>query len=86
MFKGWPKNGIGPDLWGIIRKPVASVAGFTYSDAMKKLGGRWSKERLDWFLSDPQKAVPGTKMTVPGIKDRKKRQAIIEYLDKRNRL
>lgn len=74
-------NGIGPDLWRIVGQSVASVDGYEYSDAMKEVGGRWSKERLDWFLRDPEKAVPGTKMAIPGIDDSKRRQEIIEYLE-----
>lgn len=82
LNKGWPKNGVGPDLWDIVGSPVASVQGFQYSQSMKNFGGRWSRERLDEFLRDPQKMVPGTNMEMAGIEDRDKRSAIIEYLAK----
>jgi len=80
LNKGFAANGIGPDLWGIVGSPVASVEGFQYSQSMKNFGGRWSRERLDIFLRDPQKVVPGTKMTVVGIEDKDKRHTIIKFL------
>lgn len=82
MNRGWPQNGVGPDLFGMIGKQVATVGDYHYSDSLKALGGRWSKERLDWFLSDPEHAIPGTKMSIPGISDAEERQAIINYIEK----
>lgn len=80
--KGWVANGIGPDLYGIVGAEVAKVPDYSYSQAMQQFGGRWSKERLDWFLRDPQASVPGTAMVFPGVKDDAKRKAIISYLEK----
>jgi cytochrome c len=31
---------LGPNLWGIIDRPVASVDGYAYSDALKEYGGK----------------------------------------------
>ncbi|MGD9867851.1 MAG: cytochrome c family protein [Hyphomicrobiales bacterium] len=61
-------NKVGPNLYGIIGRAVASHEGFAYSDAMKKHGGNWDYENLSHFLANPKKAVPGTKMAFAGLK------------------
>lgn len=71
---------IGPNLKGILNNAVASRAGYDYSRALRRAGGRWTEDRLHRFLSDPQADVPGTSMTTEGIRDTAKRQAIIEYI------
>ncbi len=47
---------------------------------MKASGLKWDDATLDAYLADPQKIVPGTKMSFGGIKDAAKRKAVIEYL------
>ena len=44
--KGGPAK-VGPPLWGVVGRPVASVAGFAYSDALKAVGGDWTYEKLN---------------------------------------
>jgi cytochrome c2 len=71
----------GPDLAGIVGSKVASAPGFgAYSPALKGLRGKWTKERLDEFLSNPQAMASGTTMTFQGVKDPAQRAAIIKYL------
>ena len=71
----------GPDLAGIVGSPVASAPGFgAYTSGMKGLQGKWTKERLDTFLTSPQTVVPGTAMTFRGVSDPAQRAAIINYL------
>jgi len=72
---------LGPNLWDIINRPVASVDGFEYSDALKAFGGNWELERLDEFLADPAGAVPGTRMAVGGVTDGADRADLIAYLN-----
>jgi len=71
---------IGPSLKHIVGREVASLAGFPYSTALKTFGGRWTKQRLENFLADPQAVVPGTSMHFPGISDSASRQQLIDYL------
>lgn len=59
--KGGP-NKTGPNLWGVVGRPVASHEGFQYTPALKAFGGKWTYERLDQFLADSQTLVPGTGM------------------------
>ncbi|HXI86876.1 MAG TPA: c-type cytochrome, partial [Parvularculaceae bacterium] len=60
--KGGP-NQTGPNLWGVVGRPVGSHPGFAYTGALKAFGGDWTYERLDKFLADSQTLVPGTAMT-----------------------
>ncbi|MGH8174886.1 MAG: PQQ-dependent sugar dehydrogenase [Steroidobacter sp.] len=72
---------IGPDLYRIVDRPIASAPEFdNYSAALKAMGGDWTKERLDAFLRDPQAAAPGTTMAFAGVKDDVERAALIEHL------
>jgi cytochrome c len=74
-------SGIGPNLWGTVGKTVASVPGFAYSDPLKALGGAWSFDKLDPWLANPKKMVPGTKMTFAGLSSAEDRANLIVYLN-----
>src|SRR5262245_51170546 len=63
------RNLVGPNLWGVVGRKVASASGFAYSDAMKSHGGDWSWEQLAKYLHKPAEAVPGNKMLFPGVED-----------------
>lgn len=74
-------NRNGPELLNLIGRPAGSVQDFRYySEALKTSGIVWSKERLDEFLADPGKLVPGTAMTIVNIKDPEDRREIIEFI------
>jgi cytochrome c2 len=73
-------HGIGPDLRHIVYRPVAAAEGYRYSDALRELGGRWTPDRLDQFLSDPGSFAPGTRMSFAGIADADDRRMLIEFL------
>jgi len=75
---------IGPNLWGVVGRPVAKAAGFSYSDGMKEKGektGTWVPNELDIFLTKPENVVPGTRMTFPGLPDQQERADVITYLN-----
>lgn len=72
---------VGPNLWGVINRTVASEEGFRYSEALQEFGGKWELERLDEYLSDPRGTVPGTRMNVPGVTDNTERADLIAYLN-----
>jgi cytochrome c len=74
------KNKIGPSLAGIVGRKPASEAGFSYSDAMKKLDAPWDEKALDTYLTNPRQAVPGTKMIFAGLKEAGDRSDLIAYL------
>ena len=57
---------VGPPLWGVVGRPIASIAGFSYSDALKTMGGDWTYEKLNDWVHKPSAVAPGTKMSYPG--------------------
>lgn len=71
---------IGPNLWGVVDRPVASRAGFAYSAALKRQGGQWTFEDLDHFLSAPARAIPGTKMGFAGLRNPHERANVLAFL------
>ena len=74
------RNGIGPNMHGIVGRAVASVEGYSYSAAMKAKGGVWDEAALDVYLENPRKAVVGTKMSFAGLSNADERKTLIEYL------
>jgi cytochrome c len=71
---------VGPNLYRLFERRAGAETTFAYSPAMKKAGFRWSAPRLDAFLADPQAVVPGTAMTIPGVKDHQTRINLIAFL------
>ena len=78
--KGGPAK-IGPNLWGVVGRPRATMAGFDYSSGMKSMGGTWTVEDLNQFLAKPQAFVSGTKMTFGGLTRPQTRADVIAYLN-----
>lgn len=72
---------IGPNLWGVVGRAVGSAPGFEYSSELKAVGGAWTPEQLDRFLTDPNAFAPGTRMGYTGVADPVERAALIAYLD-----
>lgn len=72
---------VGPDLYGVVGRERASVAGFPYSDAMKADKGKWTIQELNHFLTDPRKAIPGTAMAFAGLSKPTDRANILAYLN-----
>ena len=72
---------IGPPLYGVVGRKVASEPGFNYSSALKAKGGTWSFDALNTWLADPRADVPGTLMTFAGITSEHQRADVIAYLN-----
>ncbi|MDH3667522.1 MAG: cytochrome c family protein [Paracoccaceae bacterium] len=76
-------HGNGPNLWGVVGRPVASAEGFgKYSDALRAIGGDWTPERLDAFLTDPHEDIEGTRMPFVGLDRPRARADLIAYLNR----
>lgn len=75
-------NKVGPNLWGVVGRPIASHEGFGYSAALKEYAsnGAWDYEKLSAFITAPKAAVKGTAMGFAGIKKAEERANLIAYL------
>jgi cytochrome c len=71
---------VGPNLYDVVGRKIASVEGFNYTPAMKAHEGNWTYEQLDALIHNPQAFAPGTMMAFPGVPDVKKRANIIAFL------
>jgi len=71
----------GPTLWGVIGRPVASAPDFEYSDALRRLGGAWDRDRLDRFLAAPQSYAPGAAMSFGGVRSAADRKVVLDFLE-----
>ena len=81
-FQEGGKNKVGPGLYDIVNRPIASVDGFGYSGALKSYaeGKTWTYAELNGFLYKPKAHVKGTSMGFAGIKKTEDRAAMIAYL------
>ena len=75
-------NKVGPTLFDIVDRPVASVPGYDYSKQMRaarKQWQRWDEKHLNLYLTHPRGVLHGVKMffAVPDAKDR---ADVIAYL------
>lgn len=81
--KGGP-NKVGPNLYGVVDRPIASHEGFAYSAAIKDFskGGseKWTFDHLNGFLHAPKKYIAGTAMGFAGLKKDEERANLIAYL------
>ncbi|MEQ8297910.1 MAG: cytochrome c family protein [Nitratireductor sp.] len=77
-------NKVGPNLWDIVNRPIASHEGFSYSGAMQEFAQDgtvvWDYQHLDDFLASPKGLVKGTAMGFAGIKKPDERADLIAYL------
>lgn len=75
-------NGTGPNLWGVVGKPVGKhAAGFAYSPALSGHGGNWDFANLDAWLTRPATFADGTIMSFAGIPSAEDRANLIVWLN-----
>ena len=74
-------NKQGPNLHGLIGRPVGSHAGFSYSSAMKEHGGSWDFELFNHYIENPRAAVPGNVMSFAGLSKAEDRANLAAYLN-----
>jgi cytochrome c len=80
-FAKGDKNGVGPNLFGIVGDHKGEGRGFNFSAAMKAKGGTWSIDDLNQFIASPKGFVPGTAMGFAGIQKDSERADVIAYLN-----
>jgi cytochrome c len=78
-------NKVGPNLYGVVGRPIAHLADFGYSGPMKAFaeGGKqvWDFDHMNHFLLAPKKYIKGTSMGFAGDKKDQERADIIAYLN-----
>ena len=78
------RNLPGPNLSGVVGRPIGGDAAFDYSPVLRKARGeglRWDAKRMEAFLADPAAMFPGLWMSMRGIEDAAERQALVRLLE-----
>jgi cytochrome c len=71
----------GPTLWHIFGRRIATLPGYNFSPALKKLDIVWSKESIaKLFEIGPAHYTPGTKMPEQTINAEDDRKALVDFL------
>jgi cytochrome c len=72
-----PRRMAGPDLYGVFDRKAGADVAYRYSSAFIEADLVWDREMLNAFLENSRAVVPGNKMAFGGIRDAKKRKAVI---------
>jgi cytochrome c len=76
-------NRAGPTLAGIFGRKIATLPGYNFSDALKKLDIVWTPETVaKLFEVGPAEYTPGTKMPEQRIGSPEDRKALTDFLSK----
>lgn len=74
-------NRAGPTLAGIFGRKIATLPGYNFSDALKKLDIVWTPETVSkLFEIGPAAYTPGTKMPEQTIGSAEDRKALVDFL------
>lgn len=82
-FEEGAPSKLGPTLGGILGRPIASVAGFSYSSSLverAKTDKVWDYDHINSFILNPKGYASNTKMAYAGDKNDNRRGDIIAYL------
>jgi cytochrome c len=74
------KNGVGPQLNGIIGRKAGTVPSYNYTAANKDSGITWDEATFREYIKNPKAKIPGTKMIYAGLKDEKKTDDLLAFL------
>ncbi len=77
------RNGVGPNLFGIVGRKAASIDGFRYSANMRSLaegGLEWNEDRLRAYITNPKAVVPQGSMSFPGLRNETQLNDLMAYL------
>ncbi len=77
------RNGVGPNLHGIVGQPAGQRQGFRYSANLRTLaegGLTWDEATLRRYLTNPKDVVPQGSMAFAGIRQEQQLNDLIAYL------
>jgi cytochrome c len=77
------RNGVGPNLHGVVGRRAGSIEGFRYSANMRQLaegGLSWDEPTLRRYLANPKDVVPQGSMAFPGLRNPTQLNDVIAYL------
>ncbi|MBN8940284.1 MAG: cytochrome c family protein [Rhizobiales bacterium] len=77
------RNGVGPELNGLIGRTAGTAPGYNYSDAYKRpevASKVWSEENFTTYIRDPRGVTPGTRMVFAGLRNDQQITDLIAYL------
>jgi len=80
-FAKGEKNGVGPNLYGVVGDKIGEGRGFNWSAAIKAKGGVWTIDALNQFITYPKGYIPGTAMGFAGIQKDSERADVLAYLN-----
>jgi cytochrome c len=71
---------VGPNLFGVVGRKAGSLAGFSYSPAMKAVDYAWTTDKIAAYLKAPATVIPGNRMPFAGLKGGQKAEDVADYL------
>jgi cytochrome c len=80
-FNEGGRNGVGPNLYGIVGAKHAHAEGFNYSAALRGMADKpWTYEALNAWIANPRAYAPGNRMSYSGLANTQQRADLIAYL------
>ncbi len=79
-FNEGGRNGVGPNLYGVMGRAHGGSPGFNSSAALKGKPGPWNYEEMNAWLKKPAAYIPGSRMAYAGLNNDKQRADVILYL------
>ncbi len=74
-------NRVGPYLFGVVGRDIASASDFNYSAALSGIDGVWDYNHLFEFIRNPREYAPGTAMAFAGISNPQEIANLIAYME-----
>jgi len=79
-FREGEEHLLGPNLYKLLGRPVASASGFEYSDVLRGAEFVWTLDALDSWLAKPDDFLPGNNMVFAGFNSESDRNDLLAYL------
>lgn len=77
------RNGVGPNLFGILGRRAGAAENFRYSASLRELaegGLTWDEERLRAYIRNPKEVIPRGSMSYVGLRNETQVNDLIAYL------